>query len=158
MRHTLAQQSKHPRGVERLRGFTLIEVMIVVAIVGILAAVALPAYNDYVRRGQIQEGTGNLASLRVSMEQFYQDNRTYAGAACGGACGVACPNTKYFTYTCTSPAGGQTFVLRANGTGPVAGFDYNINETGVRTTVNMPAGWSLPAPNDCWAVKKGGQC
>ena len=54
-------------------GFTLIEVMIVVAIVAILAGIALPSYLDYVRRGQIQEGTTALADGRVKMEQFFQD-------------------------------------------------------------------------------------
>jgi type IV pilus assembly protein PilE len=56
------------------RGFTLIEVMIVVAIVAILSSVAYPAYTDYVRRGQLQEAFTNLANYRIQMEQYYQDN------------------------------------------------------------------------------------
>ena len=65
-------------------GFTLIEVMIVVAIVAILAAVALPAYGDYVRRGQLPEAFSGMADLRVKLEQYYQDNRSYGTS--GGNC------------------------------------------------------------------------
>src|SRR5690606_1858627 len=59
------------------RGFTLIELMITVAIIAILAAVAVPSYQDYVRRGKVTEATATLAQFRIKMEQYFQDNQTY---------------------------------------------------------------------------------
>src|SRR6266851_5361113 len=61
-------------------GFTLIEVMITVAIVAILAAVAIPSYTDYITRSKIQEATTTLLAQRTKMEQYFQDQRTYSGA------------------------------------------------------------------------------
>lgn len=138
-------------------GFTLIEMLITVAIVAILASIAVPAYQDYVRRGQIQDGTSTLSSLRVRMEQFYQDNRTYAGGQCGGNCGVPCPNTRFFTYNCITNNNGQTFTMTANGMGPMAGFSYTINQDGGRTSNITAAGWAAVSAN-CWITRRGGQC
>jgi type IV pilus assembly protein PilA len=54
------------------QGFTLIELMIVVAIVGVLAAIAIPAYLDYVRRAKVSEGLGFLDAARISVAEFFQ--------------------------------------------------------------------------------------
>ena len=64
----------------RSRGFTLIELMIAVAIIAILAAIAIPSYTDYIRRGRLTEALGRLSAMRVKMEQYFQDNRVYTGA------------------------------------------------------------------------------
>lgn len=142
------------------KGFTLVELMIVAVIVAILSAVALPAYSNYVIRGKIPEATTNLSSLRVRMEQYYQDNRTYLN---GAACGVVMPTTpavQYFTFTNpTCVATATTYTITATGTGSMAGFTYTINESNTKQTTAAPAGWAAAAmPTNCWITKQGGSC
>lgn len=62
-------------------GFTLIELMVTVAILGILAAIAIPAYNGYVLTAKMSEAENNLAALRLAEEEFYLENNTYFGGA-----------------------------------------------------------------------------
>lgn len=134
------------------RGFTLIELMIAVAIVAILVSLALPAYRDYVLRGQLSDARNQLSSWAARMEQFYQDNRNYGTS--GGACGVTVPNTSNFTLTCTNT--GQAFVLTATGTGGTAGFSYTINQTSARSsTVSAAWGGTTQA---CWVTRRGEPC
>lgn len=62
------------------RGFTLIELMIVVAIVGILATVAIPAYQDYIRRSQVAEAMANAGALKTSVAEFYASQGLFPAA------------------------------------------------------------------------------
>jgi len=137
--------------MKQQRGFTLIEVMIVVVIVGILATIALPNYTDYVTRGRIPEATSNLASMRVQMEQFYQDNRTYAGAT---ACATP-PTGQYFTFSC-SALSATAYTLQALGTGSMAGFTYTIDQNNAKVSTISASGWT--GNPTCWVTKKGGLC
>jgi prepilin-type N-terminal cleavage/methylation domain-containing protein len=70
------------------QGFTLIELMITVAIIAILAAIAVPNYTDYITRSKFTEAHGMLGDLRVKMEQYYMDNRRYGTTVGGGVCGI----------------------------------------------------------------------
>ncbi|MEC4718927.1 type IV pilin protein [Noviherbaspirillum sp. CPCC 100848] len=137
------------------RGITLIELMVAVAIVGILGSIALPAYRDYVTRGRIPQATNNLATLRVQLEQFFQDNRTYVGA-CVANTVAPLPVNDDFEYSCPTLTA-NTFVARATGRGPMTGFTYEITEAPVRRTTAAPSGWGT-VPVDCWITKKGGSC
>lgn len=130
-------------------GFTLIELMVVVIIVGILASIALPSYTDYVRRGKIQEATTTLADNRVRMEQYFQDNRTYAGYT------LVTAGTKYFTYAFTTGPTATTYTITATGAAAkgMAGYSYTIDQANAKTS---NADGTVGA--DCWLDKKSGSC
>lgn len=133
------------------RGFTLIEVMITVAIVAILSAVALPAYNSYVQRSRVPAALDGLTALATRMEQRYQDSGNYAN---GEACGASLPTVKDFALSCALSNNGQGYSASATGSGPMAGYTYAINHQGVRSTTAHPKG--VPA-SSCWSLK-GSTC
>lgn len=142
------------------KGFTLIEVMIVVAIIAILASLAVPAYTDYVKRGKIQEATANLSDMRVKLEQYFQDNRTYLNACAGGlTLPPTAPQVKYFTFACSNLAA-TTYTVTATGTVSMNGYTYTINQANAKsTTLTTASGWvSADATSACWIVKKGDSC
>lgn len=138
-------------------GFTLIEVMIVVAIIAIISTFAVPGYQEYMMRSRLQDAISQMAGKQVQLEQWFQDRRTYNGSP-------ACANdtsNRNFDFSCNgteTAGGGLTFTLTATGKGSVASFSFTVNQANVRSTVSVPTEWQLPTPNNCWVVRKGGHC
>ena len=154
--------------MQRNSGFTLIEVLVTVAIIAILAAIAIPNYTSYVKRAQIAEAGAALLAMRTKMEQYFQDNRSYTTpgapvvAPCAAGSSVPIPALKYFNITCPVLTA-ATYTIQADGTDPtLVGITFTINEGNVRATAVTPgspmdqAGYTLNA--NCWTIRKGGQC
>ncbi|MYN04901.1 prepilin-type N-terminal cleavage/methylation domain-containing protein [Pseudoduganella sp. DS3] len=133
-------------------GYTLMEVMVAVTIVGIITAVGLPIYSGYVKRGRLTEAFTGLGAGQTSAEQYWANNRTYAGFE--GAASFP-KNGKNFDFALSnaSPSG---YTLSATGKGMVQGFTYTIDQNGNRKTTAVPAGYTT---NDsCWVDREGGRC
>ncbi|MGM9483696.1 type IV pilin protein [Roseateles sp. NT4] len=142
------------------RGFTLIELMIAVAIIGILAAVAIPQYRDYVTRSRLADASSGLTTMRAQMERYYQDNRTYLDTGtfvspCNNATASA-RTFGNFVITCSTLTT-TTFTLLATGGGASNGFNYTINHQDIRATNNTQPGWG-GACSSKWMMKKGDSC
>lgn len=132
------------------RGFTLIEVMITVAIVAILSAIAVPAYTAYIQRARVPPALDALNALATRLEQRFQDTGSYAN---DDACGASMPDAENFTVTCALSNNGQGFTATANGSGVVSGYTYTINHLGVRATTAHPKGGNA----SCWTMR-GSTC
>jgi len=140
-----------------VNGFTLIEIMTVVAIIGILTAIAIPNYKDYVTRSKMAEAVSELSSYRVRMEQWFQDARSYQDSA-GSGCGATTASTaKHFSFECSAPTS-TTYTVTATGTdSDLSNMVLSIDQNNTKKTVSVPSGWTIPSSN-CWVMSKSGSC
>lgn len=142
----------------RSKGFTLIELMIVVAIVAILTTIAYPNYRDYVIRGQLVDATQGLSAVRANMERYFQDNRTYlVVGAFTPPCTAAVVAYGKFNISCASTA--TTYTATAVGAaGDLAGFTFTVDQADNQTTVvtTPPAPASFHSCTTAWVTKTGG--
>jgi len=140
--------------MKQQKGFTLIELMVVVAIVGILVAVALPSYQDYVIRSKRADATGALMAATNAMERWRANNFSYAGAAVGTTFSTNVPSdgsaTAYYTlalsnltattYTITATAVNEQ--ATSLGVAETLTIDQNGNKT-----------WTFSGTEACWPTR-----
>lgn len=141
------------------QGFTLIELMIAVAIVAVLAMIAVPSYSSYIMRGHLADAASGLAATRAQMERHFQDNRSYATVGSFTTpCAVDAAKRTYgnFVVSCAATPTATAFTLQAVGSGPVSGFTFTIDEADVRATTAAASGWNTCASK--WLMKKGETC
>jgi type IV pilus assembly protein PilE len=151
----------NPRpSVRSSAGFTLIEVMIVVVIVGILAAIALPSYSDYIMRSKIIDGTTKLGDFRAQMEKYFMDNRRYVTVAGGAICGIdptaSAGPSDVFDLTCAGTDTTYTITATGKASKGMSGFTFDVNQAGRKRTTAAPTGWT--SNTGCWIVRKDGTC
>ena|SRR5690554_4738767 len=131
------------------QGFTLIEVMIVVAIIGILAAIAYPSYDEYVKRGNRTEGQAFLSDVAARQERYFSQNNKYITAvgdiAKLGLSNANSPTSKY-TLAIATVANDGGYTLTANQQfGDTKCGNLSLNALGVKN--RSGSGKSV---NDCW--------
>lgn len=136
--------------------------MVVVAIIGILATIALPAYTDYIRRSELPEAFTFLSNNRVVMEQYYQDNRHYGTTACaeGKITFSTTPaNGAKFSYTCalSGTNNNQAYTLTATGASAhTKGHVYTLNEAGEQGTEQFKG--ATVSGKKCWLKRSPDEC
>lgn len=138
---------------QRQAGFTLIEIMIAVVVIGILTAIALPSYNGYMARARLSEAFTGLAGVQPRLEQHWSNTRSYAGFA--DIANQMPPASQNFTFSLTT-ATASAYTVTATGRNGAADFAFTIDQSGNRVTTSVPSGWT--SSNNCWVDRKEGKC
>ena len=120
------------------QGFTLIELMVVVVVIGILAMVTLPAYQDYIKRSQARVASADLVALSAAMENRFQRQLNYTDATTSNVNWQQASTN--FTISIDSLTD-SAYTLTATGTGTMADCTLTLTQAGVRAvTANSGCG------------------
>ena len=128
--------------MQKVKGFTLIEVMIVVAIIGILASIAYPSYVDYITKSGRSEGVAAVMRVANLQEQYYLDNRAYATDM--AKLGLANPFVTEHGHYSVASAGTSSFTITATAQGSQAARDSTC------TTITMTSAGVKGPSTECW--------
>ena len=124
-------------------GFSLIELLIVVAIIGIIAMIAYPAYTDYVTEARRAQGQALLLDAQLKQERYRSYNNTYAaGSAALAAASLDLPTGDFYTFT--TVGSGSTYTVTAAATGTQAANDTTCTSM----TLNQS---NTKTPAACWS-------
>jgi type IV pilus assembly protein PilE len=153
--HSAIAATYYRGGTLARRGFTLIELMVVVAIVAILAAIAIPSYNEQVRKSRRAEAASELARLHMAQERWRADRPTYGTLAQIG--GVATMPNGYYTISVATPGGNC-----ASGVAASNANSFSITATAAGAQLSDTRCATMTLTSLCGTVTKtstgGGQC
>lgn len=140
-------------------GFTLLELLIVIAIIGILSGIALPAYKDYTRQGHLSAAASTLSMLANQLESHYLETRRYSNDQ--DICDIPDSSDDYFNYTCTlQNDSDQQYLLSASSTSKLSASKtiiLSLNEQGIKST-RILTGSNASEEFQCWILSSSGDC
>ena len=136
--------------LKKTAGFTLIELMIVVAIVGIISAVAFPSYQEYVKRNHRVQARNTLIQAAQWMERVATATGSYPLSSVSGAIPTDLLKVEGSRYTVTAVSTASTYTFTATRAGAQIGDkcgDYVLDQTSTKTTINRTTGTTN---EECW--------